>query len=717
MRPATSQPTDPTIGHPVDRRVDSGAQPHVHWNSPVQYLRGVGPRRAEAFAALSVETVGDLIEYFPFRHEHRPRSCGIGYAVPGQPATVIGELRQVRTSGRPGNSVISAYVIDGTGRARVRWFNSSYLADKLRYGLIVRLSGRAEMLSQGIGFTNPQLQILETGDDPTADDCERFEPVYPASADLPSREIAKIILHALDAASDGIDEFLPADLRSRRGLPDRRFAVCQMHRPMSPADLELARRRLVYEEFLVLQIAFQLSRRRRAGGTTTRPIDTTERIDSRIRRRLPFALTAGQNRAVAEIMSDMARPTPMNRLLQADVGAGKTAVAVYAALATIADRRQVALLAPTEVLAAQHMKKIDQYLSGSRVRTAQLTGSLCRAKRKEMLSALARGGLDLVVGTHALLETDVQFHDLGLVIVDEQHKFGVAQRAALRAKGANPHTLVLTATPIPRTLAMTLFGDLDVSVIEGTLPGRHPIETRLIARGETEAAWRFVRSRLLSEEQAYVVYPLIDESEDLPLKAAAAEAKRLQATVLCGIPIGLLHGRMKPAEKTEVMERFRRGEVRVLVATTVIEVGIDVPTATIMAIQHAERYGLSQLHQLRGRVGRGGRRSWCLLFAESAAEEARTRLELLCHCQDGFRIAEADLQMRGPGELMGTRQHGLPALKVADPMRDIVLLEQARDDAAALLGDASARGVRAHAPLLREVSRRYGTAMELADTG
>jgi ATP-dependent DNA helicase RecG len=716
MRPAAPHHVSTSQANQDGRQLPGSAAASITPDTPVQFVRGVGPRRAELFSALGVSTVGDLLEYFPFRHELRPRSRGIAYAAPDQTATIIGELRNVRTQGTPANRVVSASVVDGTGRAKVRWFNSAYLIDKLHHGQIVRLTGKAERSQFGVSFTNPQLHIVEEGDDPTANDRDTYEPIYAATAELPSREIARTVRTVLDAVTLFGAEFLPDALRTRLKLPPRRSAILQMHRPTSPGELEAARRRMAYEEFLVLQLAFQLSRRRYASGLKAAPIPCTARVDERIRKRLPFALTPAQDRAVAEIIADLARNEPMNRMLQADVGAGKTAVAVYAALTAIANRKQVALLAPTEVLAGQHFAKIDQYLAGSRVKTAHLTGSASRASRRSVLASLARGEIDFVIGTHALLEADVAFHELGLAIIDEQHKFGVAQRAALRAKGRNPHTLVLTATPIPRTLAMSLFGDLDVSIIDGAPPGRKPIETRLVSPREVDAAWTFVRSRLLAGQQAYIVYPLIDESDDLPLKAAAVEAERLSRTVLSGIPLGLLHGRMKTSEKGEVMERFRRAEVRALVATTVIEVGIDVPNATVMVIQHAERYGLSQLHQLRGRIGRGKERSFCLLFAETESAPTMERLRILCACDDGFRIAEEDLRMRGPGELLGTRQHGLPMLKVGDPLRDISLLEQARGDAGALLRTDAELRRREHDALRDEVMKRYGAAMALVDT-
>ncbi|MEK7755685.1 MAG: ATP-dependent DNA helicase RecG, partial [Planctomycetota bacterium] len=572
----------------------------VSLDTDVQFVRGVGPFRAQQFAQLGVRTVGDLLEHFPFRHALNPRSQAIGDLEYGVVATVVGELRSVRTSGPLDRQTVSADIVDGTGRCRVRWFNSSYLRDRLVCGQVVRITGKVELRGDLASFTNPEFTPIDENDpDPLAYDHDRHEPVYPATAKLPSRQIHRILNEILERGTDAVCDFVPEAIRTRRKLPPRRTAILRYHRPTTLDDVPVARRRLAYDEFLLCQLGFQLSRRRKA-APAARPIVVHEKMDERIRKRFPFVLTSGQDRAVSEIRSDLAKPEPMNRLLQADVGAGKTAVAVYAALAAVANRRQVALVAPTEVLAAQHHAKIQRYLQGSRVRLEYLAGSTAKGRRASLLRGLKAKEVDWVIGTHALFERDVAFADLGLVIIDEQHKFGVAQRAALRRKGIAPHVLVMTATPIPRTLAMTAFGDLDVSTIDGVLPDRQPVVTRVVPREKTDAAWEFMRSRLNRGEQAYIVYPLVEESDSLPLKAAAAEVERLSRTTLLGCRVALLHGRMKPAEKDAVMKRFRSGEVQALVSTTVIEVGVDVANATVMAVQHAERYGLSQLHQLRG---------------------------------------------------------------------------------------------------------------------
>lgn len=674
----------------------------------VQFLRGVGPVRAREFEKLGVLTVGDLISHFPFRFEHKPKSRAIGQLEEGVVCTVVGRLARLRYRGMAGKEIVSGQLLDGTGRCKVRWFHSGYLKDSLSEGMTLRISGKVGLDDFGALFTNPEWTEIPQTEDPFVHDADQYEPVYPATAGLSSREIAGLVRRALELAGGQVVDPLPAVLRAKRRLPPLRTSIERFHQPTKPADAEIARRRLAYDELLLCQLAVQMSRARHAKAKSILSLPVSDALDLRIRKRFPFELTTAQSKAVADIRSDLAAGRPMNRLLQADVGAGKTAIAVYAALAVVAHKKQAAIAAPTEVLAEQHFEKLSAYLRNSRVRMTLLTGSTPAAERKRVLRELAGGSIDIVVGTHALLEEDVRFQACGLVVVDEQHKFGVTQRARLRMKAESPHLLVLTATPIPRTLAMTLFGDLDVTVMAGSPPGRHVVETRIVEPKNREAAWRFIRERIGRGERAYIVYPLVEESEDLPLRAATTEFARLQESELAGCRAALLHGRMSGPEKSRVIEEFRKGGIQALICTTVIEVGVDVPEATIMAVQHAERFGLTQLHQLRGRVGRGDRKSFCLLFAESPGAPAAKRLEVMCRISDGFEIAEEDLKLRGPGELLGTRQHGVPTLKVADLLRDAKLLENARDDAAGILLADPELSAPAHSVLREALERRFG---------
>jgi len=684
-------------------------------DDPIRYLKGVGPRRAELFARLGILTVRDLIEHFPSRYEKYGPAVPVANLAIGEVQTVVGRVLNVRSAGFGRTGRVVASVADNTGRMVATWFGSPWMLERLKPGLWVRLRGKVRQFAGFAQMVNPQTDLLEEPIPAEAAAQERLVPVYPACEGLTSRQIAKLVAVAWQQASEQVQEFYDRQWRRRRDLLPRQLAIQWMHWPQQAWQIAQARRRLAYDELLIMQLAVAIRRWYVREGRRAPNMPLTAEIDRRIRRRFPFRFTAGQNRAAAEIASDMARTVPMNRLLQGDVGSGKTAVALYASLLAVAHRWQVAILAPTEILAEQHYERICRYLAGSRVRHGLLTGSTARRLRANLLRAAACGELDILVGTHALLEEDVEFARLGLVIVDEQHRFGVRQRAMMRGKGYAPHYLVMTATPIPRTLAMTVFGDLDVSIIDDMPPGRQPVRTRLIPAHREAEAFKFVEERLRLGEQAFVVYPLVSESENLPLKAATAEVKRLKEQYLKDWPIGLIHGKMSAAEKHKTMSDFAAGRIAVLVATTVIEVGIDVPNATVMVVQHAERYGLAQLHQLRGRVGRGNKPGHCLLIPETDAEQALARLRILCDTNDGFAIAEADLKMRGPGQIVGLRQHGLPELKVADLIADANLLKAARQDATSLIRTDPRLTRPEHAALRAELARRVGQVLPLID--
>ncbi len=689
------------------------------FDSPVQFLTGVGPNRAELLAKLGIHTVGDLLFHLPFRYERQSEARPIDALVLGESCTVICGVERVRSRGGYQRPSIVASLVDGTGRCTARWFNAAWVQKKIAPGDTVRISGTVGEYGGRPQFVNPALEVLEPTQDERTAGRQRLLPVYAATAGLTGAQIGRLIERALPRLIAQVDEWFDDGFRRQRNLPPRRTALQRVHQPVRAEDACVARRRLAYDELFLMQLAILRKRRLQRSSVRGVPIANTDEIDCRIRKRFPFKLTGAQRRAVDEIVADLAKPIPMNRLLQGDVGAGKTVVALYAALLTVAHRHQVAIMAPTEILAEQHYRSIERYLTGSRVRTALLVGGMSRGDRAEAIRRIGQGEMDLVIGTQALLERDVEFHRLGLVVIDEQHKFGVVQRATIRSKAAAgpPHYLVMTATPIPRTLALTIFGDLDVSVIDALPPGRKPIRTRYVPPEKTEQAWAFVRERIAAGEQAFVVYPLVEESEGMPLSAATVEVDRLREHVVPDHRVGLLHGRMKPDQKDQVMRQFAAGEIDVLAATTVVEVGIDVPNATVMVIRNAERFGLSQLHQLRGRIGRGDRPGYCLLMAEEPGEAARSRLSILTRTTDGFRIAEEDLVIRGPGDLMGgQRQHGFD-LKIADLIADLDLLTRARTDAASLVAADPNLADPKHAVIRRELRRAMQGRFELIDVG
>jgi len=681
-------------------------------DTPVQYVKGVGPVRAEQLAGLGIETVEDLLMYFPRRFSLRRQAQPIAtLSGTDQAATVAGMVIDTAYRGFGRHPLFKCTIEDDTARIDVRWFHGGYLRDQITEGMYIAVSGKISSYRDSLQFVNPQFHVIWDPDG-TNLDADELLPVYPAGGKLTSGMIAKVVKAVLPEARDLLGRWFPPDYLSRRAMMDRPAAVAAMHRPQDKDHWRAARRRIAYDECILMQLGIALMRMRQV----SRPAYTlqiSDEIDSRIRDRFPFDLTGAQDRAIVEIAADLARPHPMNRLLQGDVGSGKTVVALYAALLAVANRKQVAIMAPTEILAAQHYRKIASYLEGSRVRVAMLVGGQKPADRQRTLAAMQAGEIHIVVGTHALLGAGVRFGQLGLVVVDEQHKFGVRQRSGLRGKGYAPHYLVMTATPIPRTLAMTVFGDLDVSVIDELPPGRGRTETRCVTDSELPEVMQFVREKLTAGQQAYFIYPLVNPSPELELTAARQAYKELAAGELKGFRLGLIHGQMPQASKDAVMSDFRAGAIQALIASIVVEVGLDVPAANVMVVMHAERFGLAQLHQLRGRIGRGAADAVCILVASPKNPVARQRLQVLAETSDGFKIAEQDLRLRGPGELFSTRQHGLGELKVADLVEDFELLRLARRDAFDIVAEDPGLNAPHNQQLRREMIRAYAGKLDL----
>src|SRR3989441_3621220 len=660
--------------------------------TPLQFMKGVGPRRAADFAAAGLLTVEDLLYRFPIRYEDRSRLQSIASLKPGQTSSLTGRILSchLRSTRRPGFKIFDAAIDDGTGSIFVSWLNQPFLRDVFARGQHVVLFGAVEMRGGGgVQLTNPQYEILDDEDGETIH-TGRIVPVYEKTGGVTPKIQRKLVFEALQRLPSDLPDHLPERIRARLNLPSRRAALLAAHFPPADTSVEELNRfatpaqvRLIVEEAFLFQMGVMA--RRRAAAADRKPVTITvdDRIRESARRVLPFRLTAGQKQALKEIVDDLQRPQPMNRLLQGDVGAGKTIVALLAALVEMENGLQVAFMAPTEILAEQHFLNISRLLQAARFRVALLTGSTASAARREQLAEVEAGTIPLVVGTHALGQGDVNFKRLGLVGIDEQHRFGVLQRATLRSKGLHPDVLVMTATPIPRTLALTVYGDLDVSVIRDTPPGRLPIKTVAKPESRREEVYAFVRGQLDAGRQAYVIYPLVEESDKIDLRAATEMADHLAQDIFPAYRVGLLHGRLKQHGKERVMKAFADGELQILVSTTVVEVGVDVSNASVMIVEHAERFGLSQLHQLRGRVGRDQHQSYCfLLYQAPLSDEARERLHAMTDTTDGFEIAERDLRLRGPGDFFGTRQAGIPTFRLIDLVRDRGLLEVAQREAA-----------------------------------
>lgn len=665
----------------------------MNLETPLVYVKGVGPFRGEMLEAKGLVTVNDLLHYPPFRYEDRSNLKPIDKLAPGEMATVIVEVASARmpTMGRKKLGLFEATFTDGSREPLLgKWFHGAYLANVLIEGQRVALYGKVEFdtYKGGLLMMHPEFEILSGSEDDGDETLHtgRVVPIYEAAGKVSSKMMRVLTRRILDNLSP-LEDFLPVSLLRTLKLPQRWQALRDIHFPPEDSDLRLlnasrspAHIRMIVEEFFWLECGLAL-KRRKARAVTGIAFELNDRVREKVKAMLPFKPTNAQKRVLGEIANDMAAPHPMNRLLQGDVGSGKTLVAAEAAIIAIENGYQVAVLAPTEILAAQHFAYFKSLFRNLGYVVGMLSGSF-RPKEKEKIRRLIEEGLiHVAVGTHALLEEDVKFKKLGLAIVDEQHRFGVMQRLQLMEKGARPDILVMTATPIPRTLALTIYGDLDTSVIDELPPGRKPIHTKHVFSSRIEEVWSFLEREVRAGRQAYVVYPVIEESETQALKAAEKMYIHLRDTVFPNFSIGLLHGKLPQSDKEAVMASFKAGRTQVLVSTTVIEVGVDVPNASVMVIEQAERFGLAQLHQLRGRVGRGASQSYCILVTEKLTDTGRERIRTMVDSNDGFYIAEMDLKLRGPGEFFGTKQSGIPTLRFANILRDSELLELARSEA------------------------------------
>jgi len=694
-------------------------------DDPIQFIKGVGPRKAILLEKLRLTSIEDFLYFLPFRFEDRTQVKKISQAVPGEYATLTGQVLNagIIFMGRR-KRVFEVIIQDETGVIRAKWFrfNESYMKEKFKTGEKIILSGKLTLNKRsGLEIVHPDTEQV-SGENVDSLEIGKIVPVYHVTEGLHLKSMRTIIKNVLDKYLHLIEEFLPADLIHRHGFLSRADAIAQSHFPPQESSLsELdafktpAQKRLVFEELFLIQLGLAFRKKNSGEESTGTPFKTRGKLIQGFVKLLPFTLTGAQKRVLGEIMQDLEKEKPMNRLIQGDVGSGKTIVALTALLTAVDNETQSALMVPTEILAEQHYLNILPYCEKLGIELSLVTSALKGKDRKNHYENIQSGKTQIVVGTHSLIQKDIQFKKLGLAVVDEQHRFGVLQRGALGKKGDHPHLLIMTATPIPRSLALTLYGDMDVSLLDEFPPGRQKIATEIFFENRREKAYSILEEQLQQTRQAFVVCPLIEESEAMDLKAAVTVFDSIQDQ-FPDYTVCLIHGKLKKEDRQDIMSRFLKNEIQVLVSTTVIEVGIDVPNATVMIIEHAERFGLAQLHQLRGRVGRGAHSSYCLLMAyHPVSEEGQARMKAMQNSGDGFVIAEEDLKIRGPGDFMGTRQSGMPLLKIANLIRDIRMLETARKEAFHLIEQDPDLTTPEHQLLIKALHRFLGNYMELTE--
>ena len=703
-------------------RARRGPTQKISLQSDVTLLKGVSSQNVAKLRRLGVEKVRDLVYLFPRRHNDFANIRKVSQLQPGQEQTLVCTVWEASETGaNPRRKSTQAILGDETGNVRAIWFNQPWLARTLRSGTEVVISGKVNVFRGQIVFESPEYELVQGQEELVH--TGRLVPVYPSTDHLPQRTLRRLVKQALDAGISEVSEFLPDDLRHRIGLPDLQRSVAQMHYPDSIADWKAARRRLAFDELFLMQLAILTRKRKWQGEGHGIPLEIDNDLLDAFLKSLPFSLTDAQDQALSEILDDLKRDKPMSRLLQGDVGSGKTVVALAALLVATFNNYQAAFMVPTEILAEQHFITVSRVLSGfdeslqdetlisvqvegfpRPITIGLLLGSLSKKSKYGMHRRIADGAVDIIIGTHALIQSSVDIPKLALAVVDEQHRFGVMQRSALREKGGRTHLLSMSATPIPRSLTLTLYGDQDISAISELPPGRQQIRTRWLEPDRRGAAYHLVDKEIRAGRQAFIVCPLIEESEVIQSRAATEEHERLSTQVFPDLRLGLLHGRLALREKEQVMEMFQQGELDILVSTPVVEVGIDVPNATVMLIDGADRFGLAQLHQFRGRVGRGEHQSYCLLLSDSPGGEARERLRIMERIQDGFQLAEEDLKLRGPGDYLGTRQSGIPDLRVAS-ITDQDILSLARREAIRILEYDPELSGQHHAPLSEHMAR------------